>query len=383
MSTNRTLSFPATTRARVAANRQTWTDWLVTGSTVVLAVLWAIPIVWAAIVSLRPPGDSLGRGDVWFGSHLTLESYQRATALAPFFPRWNAYSADEFAERVGMGQGAFAALAVAVLVAIAALIAFAARRWDWRPRSTVILLVIVAFGAALVLLNTYGAFTTSYYSNTLQFVFLTVFVQLVTVTLAGFAFAHFDFVGRRLLFTIILLQMMIPTAVLLVPNFVTIREFSTEMLLIPRSIYYREFSLYDTPLAMAMPYFGSAMGTFLMRQAFLGVPRDLVDAGVVDGCRWYHLLRHVYLPPSWPSLIAWGRVSTSFHWNELLWPLVITSDRARPLTMGLLRFTQLTDIGAQWSLVMAATMIIVLPLLLAFLIFQRQFISSFLHSGLK
>src|SRR5690606_18915318 len=155
--------------------------------------------------------------DVWFSSRLTLESYERATALAPLFPRWNAYSADEFAGRVGMGQGAFAALAVAALVAIAALIAFAARPWDWHPRTVAILLGIVALGAALVLLNTFGALTTSYYSNTLQFVILTVFVQLVTVTLAGFAFAHFDFVGRRLLFTIILLQMMIPTAVLLVP----------------------------------------------------------------------------------------------------------------------------------------------------------------------
>lgn len=179
------------------------------------------------------------------------------------------------------------------------------------------------------------------------------------------------------------MQMMIPTAVLLVPNFVTIREFSTATLGIPRALYYKQFNLYDTPLAIALPYFGSAFGTFLMRQAFLGVPRDLVDAGTVDGCRWYHLLWHVYLPPSWPSLVAFGLVSVSFHWNELLWPLVITSQNARPLTMGLLRFTQLTDIGAQWSLVMAATMIIVVPLLLAFLFFQRQFIRSFLYSGMK
>jgi sn-glycerol 3-phosphate transport system permease protein len=120
-----------------------------------------------------------------------------------------------------------------------------------------------------------------------------------------------------------------------------------------------------------------------MRQAFLEVPRDLVDSGRVDGCRWYQLLWHIYLPPSRPVLIAFALSTTSFHWNELLWPLVVTSDKARPLTMGLLRFTQLTDIGAQWSLVMAATMIIVAPLMIVFLIFQRQFISSFLHSGLK
>lgn len=373
----------STVLSRAAGNRPAWTNRLVSAVTIALGLLWAVPIVWAVIVSLRPPGDSLGRGDIWFSSRITAESYERATALVPFFPSWKAFSAEQFVARVGVSQSAFALSGAIALLVAGALIIAAARRWDISGRTTKLLLGVVAAVAALAGLNTYGTFTTSYYTNTIQFVALTVTVQLVTVTLAGFAFAHFDFVGRRLLFTLILLQMMIPTAVLLVPNFVTIREFSTEMLLIPRAIYYREFSLYDTPLAMAMPYFGSAMGTFLMRQAFLGVPRDLVDAGVVDGCRWYHLLRHVYLPPSWPSLIAWGLVSTSFHWNELLWPLVITSDRARPLTMGLLRFTQLTDIGAQWSLVMAATMIIVLPLLLAFLIFQRQFISSFLHSGLK
>ncbi|NLF78443.1 MAG: carbohydrate ABC transporter permease [Chloroflexi bacterium] len=301
-----------------AGRSRPWSHWLVTGITALLCALWAVPIIWALIVSFRPPSDSLGRGDIWFSDRLTLESYEKATSLAPFFP--------DFSEEI--------------------------------PGH-------------------------SYYVNTLEWVLLTLVVQVVTVTLAGFAFAHYNFLGKRYLFYFILMQMMIPTAVLLVPNFITIREFSTATLGIPKFILYKEFDLYDTPLAIALPYFGSAFGTFLMRQAFLGVPRDLVDAGVVDGCRWWHLLRHVYLPPSMPSLVAFGLVSVSFHWNELLWPLVITSDKARPLTMGLLRFTQLTDIGAQWSLVMAATIIIAAPLLLAFLVFQRQFIQSFLYSGMK
>lgn len=288
------------------------------GLMVILGLLWAVPIAWAVVVSFRPPEDSLGVGDVWFGETVTTRSYEKATDLAPFFPKLED-----------------------------------------------------------------GRLMRSYYTNTIQFVLLTLIVQLVTITLAGFAFAHYDFPGKRLLFYFVLLQMMIPTAILLVPNFVTIREFSTKLLLIPKSIYFKEMNLYDTPWAMAMPYFGSAFGTFLMRQAFLEVPRDLVDAGRIDGCRWYQLLWNIYLPPSRATLVAFGLVSVSFHWNELLWPLVVTSDKARPLTMGLLRFTQLTDIGAQWSLIMAATIIIVAPLLLSFLVFQRQFIKSFMHSGLK
>jgi len=291
--------------------------WLLNGLMFGAAILWAIPIIWAVIVSLRPPDDNLGRGDVWFSDTITADSYDKATDLAPFFPEWDSGSLE------------------------------------------------------------------SYYTNTLEYVLLVLGVQMITINLAAFAFVNYSFPGRKVLFYVLLLQMMIPTAILLVPNFATIREFSTTYLLIPKFIYHREFELFDTPWAIALPYFGSAFGTFLLRQAFLEVPKDLVDAGKIDGCRWWQLLWNVYLPPSRPTLVAYVLVSTSFHWSSLLWPLVVTSDSARPLTMGLLRFTQLTDIGAQWSLVMAATMIIVAPLLGAFLVFQRQFIRSFMHSGVK
>ena len=270
--------------------------------TIGLCLLWVVPIVWAIIVSFRPPDDTLGIGDIWFSDSITVESYETALRLAPFFP-----SLED------------------------------------------------------------GSLTNSYYTNTIKYVVLTLAIQLVTIPLAAFAFAHCEFRGKRILFYVILMQLMIPTAILLVPNFTTIRT----------------MGLYDTTLAIAMPYFGSAFGTFLLRQAFLEVPRDLVDSGMMDGCKWYQLLWYIYLPPTRATLVAFGLVSVSFHWNSLLWPLVVTSDQSRPLTMGLLRFTQLTDIGAQWSLVMAATIIIIFPLMVIFLIFQKQFIRSFMHSGLK
>ena len=230
----------------------------------------------------------------------------------------------------------------------------------------------VWFGSTMTAANYVKAWSLApfdrYYVNTVVIVLTILGVQLVTITLAGFAFAHYRFAGYRALFFFILLQLMIPTTALLAPNFATIRR----------------LGLFDTRLAVAIPYFGSAFGTFLMRQAFLEVPRDLVDAGIMDGCSWWQLLRHVYLPPSVPTLIAFGLSSVSWHWNEFLWPLVVTlSDGSRPLTVGLVRFTQLGEIGARWSLLMAATMLVAAPLFLAFLIFQRRFIQSFLHSGLK
>ncbi len=259
----------------------------------ILAALWAMPIIWALVASLRPMSEPLKRGDIWFGSTLSLESYQKALSLAPF----------------GL-----------------------------------------------------------YFKNTILIVLMILGVQLITITLAGFAFANYRFRGRKLLLFLILLQLMIPTTALLVPNFATIRW----------------LHLYDTRLAIAIPYFGSAFGTFLMRQAFLEVPRDLVDAGIIDGCSWWQLLWHVYLPPSIPTLIAFGLSSVAWHWNEFLWPLIVTkSDAARPLTAGLVRFTQLGEIGAQWSLLSAATLLVAGPLFIVFLVFQRRFIESFIHSGLK
>ncbi len=121
-----------------------------------------------------------------------------------------------------------------------------------------------------------------------------------------------------------------------------------------------------------------------MRQAFLDVPRDLVEAGIIDGCSWWQLILHVYLPSAVPSLVAFGLSSATWHWNEFIWPLVITnSDKSRSLTAGLVRFTQLGEIGAQWSLLSAATLMVIAPLFITFLIFQRRFIQIFLHSGLK
>ena len=228
------------------------------------------------------------------------------------------------------------------------------------------------FGTQLTLENYGQAFKIApfaqYYLNTILIVFGILAVQLVTISLAGYAFARFRFRGQNVLFFLILLQLMVPSSALIVPNYSTIRQ----------------LKLFDTLLAVMLPFFGSAFGTFLLRQTFKTIPRDLDDASKMDGANWLQTLWHVYIPPARPALIAFALSSISFHWNDFLWPLVVTNSiTSRPLTVGLAVFTQLGEIGAQWPLVTAGTMIVVGPLLLLFLIFQRQFIESFLHSGLK
>jgi sn-glycerol 3-phosphate transport system permease protein len=207
-----------------------------------------------------------------------------------------------------------------------------------------------------------------YYINTIIIVFGILAFQLVTICLAGYAFARFKFPGQNILFFLIMLQLMVPSSALVVPNYSTIRS----------------LGLFDTLLAVMLPSFGSAFGTFLMRQTFKTIPRDLDDAAHMDGANWLQTLWYVYIPPARPALVAFALSSISFHWNDFLWPLIVTnSTNSRPLTVGLAVLTQLGEIGAQWPLVTAGTIIVVGPLLILFLIFQKQFIDSFLHSGLK
>ncbi len=243
---------------------------------------------------------------------------------------------------------------------------------SFRPATEPIVSGRIWFGSTLTLENYATAFRIApfgtYYLNTLLIAFGILAAQLVTITLAGYAFARFEFRGRDLLFALLLLQILIPSAALIIPNYATIRT----------------LGLFDTQLAIMLPYCGSAFGTFLMRQTFKSVPRDLDDAARMDGANWLQVLRFVYLPAGTASLVAFALASITFHWNEFLWPLVVTnSERTRPLTVGLAVFTQLGELGAQWPLVTAATLIVAGPLFVFFLIFQRQFINSFVRSGLK
>lgn len=204
--------------------------------------------------------------------------------------------------------------------------------------------------------------------TTLVFVFGVLIVQFVTITFGGYAFARMKFRGKNLLLYMVLLQLMIPTGVLLVQNFAMIRA----------------LGLFDTRWALMLPYWGSAFGVLLMRQAFAEIPQELEDAALMDGASVWHLLFKVYVPLSMPAYVAFSLVSISSHWNEFLWPLIVTrTEELRPLTVGLNRLYQTSEVGAQYGLLMAGTLLVIAPLVILFIFFQRQFIESFLSSGIK
>ncbi|WP_022664140.1 carbohydrate ABC transporter permease [Desulfospira joergensenii] len=206
-----------------------------------------------------------------------------------------------------------------------------------------------------------------YLMNTFVLVTLILGVQFVLCTLAAYGFARFEFFGRDIIFAAVLLQLMIMPEVLLVENYRTISN----------------LGLLDTIPAIGMPYMASAFGIFLLRQAFKTIPRELVEAAQVEGISSLGILWKVYVPLAKSTYIAYGLVSVSYHWNNFLWPLVITSSvTSRPLTVGLAIFGA-PESGVDWSIITAATVMTMAPLLVAFILFQRQFVQSFMHSGIK
>jgi len=206
-----------------------------------------------------------------------------------------------------------------------------------------------------------------YFLNTFALVTMVLVAQLVLSTLAAYAFARFDFRGRDAVFMLVLLQLMIMPDVLLVENYRTMSWLGVR----------------DTVFAVGLPYFASAFGIFLLRQTFKTIPRELEEAARVEGAGPLQTLWKVYVPLAKPVYIAYGLVSVSHHWNNFLWPLIITNSvQARPLTVGLQVFSS-TDQGIDWSIITAATLMSAAPLLIAFLLFQRQFVQSFMRAGVR
>ena len=206
-----------------------------------------------------------------------------------------------------------------------------------------------------------------YFLNTFLLVSMVLVCQLVLSTLSAYAFARYAFFGKNVLFALVLVQLMIMPDILLVENYKTMAR----------------LGLVDTLLAVGLPYFASAFAIFLLRQTFLGIPKELDEAARVEGASAMHILWRIYVPLAKPVYTAFALVSVSFHWNNFLWPVIITNSvTSRPLTVGLQVFSS-GDQGVDWSIITAATLMTSAPLLIGFLLFQRQFVQSFMRAGIK
>lgn len=206
-----------------------------------------------------------------------------------------------------------------------------------------------------------------YFLNTVILVIGIMLAQFVICTLAAFALARWPFKGSGILFALILVQLMVTPDVLIVENYQTLHR----------------LGLIDTLTGIGIPYVASAFGIFLLRQAFKTIPKELDDAARLEGASTLQTILRVYLPLARPIYVAYGLVSISYHWNNFLWPLIVTNSvETRPLTVGLQVFASV-DQGVDWSVICAAALMTSAPLMIIFLVFQRAFIQSFLRAGIR
>jgi multiple sugar transport system permease protein len=207
---------------------------------------------------------------------------------------------------------------------------------------------------------------TRFFVNSIIVAFATTGLQLLTCSMAAYAFARMRFPGRDLLFLVYLITLMVPAQVTMVPLFILMRV----------------LGLTNSYAGLILPGVTSAFGVFLLRQFFLTIPRDLEEAAFLDGASHWTVFWRVVLPLSRPGLAALTIFSFMSSWNSFLWPLLITTDQ-QLMTLPLGLSTLQGQYTTVWNQIMAGTVISIVPIIVVYLLAQRHFVEGMTLSGLK
>jgi multiple sugar transport system permease protein len=204
-------------------------------------------------------------------------------------------------------------------------------------------------------------------SNTLTITLSAVALTLVSCSLVAFSFSRLRWPGRNILFFLMLSTMMLPYQVTMVPLFIIFRQLGWVNTLLPLIV----------PHAFGVPFY-----IFLLRQFFLGLPRDLDDAAIIDGCSEWGVYRHIILPLSKPALATVALFQFLGSWNDFLGPLIYLNDPSKyTLSLGIQVFV--STVGVQWGWMMAVTTVLTVPVIVLFFLTQRTFIQGIAFSGIK
>ncbi len=204
------------------------------------------------------------------------------------------------------------------------------------------------------------------YGNTVLTAIAIVIGQLTLCSLAGYSFGRIKYPGRDILFVLCLAVLMIPSSFLILPQYLTIQK----------------MGLLNTLRAIFLPNLFSAFGTFLMRQFFMAIPQELEDAARIDGCGHGRIFVQIMVPLVKPGLVSLGVLTLRFAWNNLMWPMIVnTSPDKMTLAAGLsyLQGQYLTD----YPSIMAGALLSIIPLIIIYAIFQKQFIEGIALTGIK
>ena len=207
-----------------------------------------------------------------------------------------------------------------------------------------------------------------YYRNTIILTISVWAVQMVVAIPAGYAFAILKFRGAGIFFLLVLMRLMISPESTMLSNYMTVLHLGA----------------YDTMFGIMLPYIVSAQAIFMFRQAFRQLPSALYDSAKIDGCGDFHYMIRIGVPLIKPYITAFSIITCVYQWNAFFWPMLITkTPEKRILPIAMTFFGLQAESGSEWGLTMTAAILVSFPLLLLFVIFQKQFVNSFVTSGIK
>lgn len=205
-----------------------------------------------------------------------------------------------------------------------------------------------------------------FFINTILMVVFRCIGSIMFSALAAYAFARLEFPGKNFLFMLVLLQMMVPSQIFILPQYLIVSK----------------LGWLNSIKALVLPGIVSTFGTFLLRQFFMGIPKDLEEAAFLDGCSIWKTFWCVMLPLVKPGLISVGIFTTLFGWKDLMWPLVVNMSQDKmTLSSGLV--TLMGQYSINYPELMAGSLIAIIPMIIIFLIFQKQFVEGITTTGTK
>ena len=204
------------------------------------------------------------------------------------------------------------------------------------------------------------------YKNTLLMIFLRVVFACLTATMAGYAFGRLKFPGKTFFFSLVLIQMMIPSQIFIIPQYTMVTK----------------LGWLNTTMGLVFPGLVTAFGTYLLKTGYQGLPKDLEEAAAIDGCNIGQRFLHIMMPLTRSSMVSLAIFTALFAFKDLMWPMIVcTNSATTTLSAGLAKMQG--QYGNNYPTMMAAAVLAIIPMIVIYLIFQKQFVEGIATSGGK